>query len=277
MLVSAVFYSNAETVKRRPHQARHPRTTERKLSPLKILTPKKVRGFIRKALVDSHDIWSKVFTLQTMKTLTAVVPFYLIGRKADPAVHRQFYDAVNHKNKNQPPKWLKTLLIDEVMAIPIILYGMSGWTSKDRVERRAAQLFVTGLGWAWSTKVIVKKLKADSNLRPWHEEFDRHEQAHGGNPSGHTTMAVYFVTYLGLHRGVKYAVPLSLYAGLIAGLSVVSNHHYLSQIVAGAGLGVILGFASYSVFEEKHLPKNLEIGLASDYKGRLGVQVAYNF
>lgn len=263
--------------KRRPHQARYPRTTERKPSTLQDFTPQKLRGFIHKVAVDSRDIWKNIFTLQTMKTLTAVIPFYLIGRKADPAVHRQFYDAENHRNKNQPPDWLKTLLVDEVTGLPIILYGLSGWMHKDPAERRASQLFVAGLGWAWGTKIIVKQLKAESNLRPWNENYEQHKLTHGGNPSGHTTLTVYFATYMGLYKGAKYAVPLGLYSFLVASLSVVSNHHYLSQVVAGAGLGALFGVASYSVLEEKHLPKDLEIGLVADHKGRLGMQVAYNF
>lgn len=268
----------AESKKRTYRQSRTKEVALQKpLRPMENITPEKMNGFLKKFFVDSYHIGQKVFTLESMKVLSAVVPFYLIGRKADPVVHRQFYDAENHKNKHQPPHWLKELLADEAMAIPFAIYGLTGWFHTDPVRRRAAQLFGTGLLWTWSTKILVKEIKTEAGLRPWHEEFSQHKRSHGGNPSGHTSMAMFMATYLGLMYGWKAGVPLGMYTAAVAGLSVAVNHHYISQVFAGAGLGAVIGVATYSVFQDWQLPENLEVALATDSRGNLGMKIAYNF
>ena len=246
--------------------------------PMEHITPQRVNHFFNKVVTDSYNIWKKIFTLHSMKVLTATMPFYLAGRKADAAVHRQLYDQATHTNKHQPPEWLKTLLYEETMAIPLLGYGILGILHKDAVTRRAAQVFGTGLIWAWASKIIVKEVfKTDANLRPWCEGFSKHEQTHGGNPSGHTSMAAYFATYMWLYQGAWIGVPATVYATAIAGMSVAVNHHYLSQVIAGAGLGALFGMAAYSVFSDWNLPEEVTVGLDLNNKGQLGLKVAYSF
>jgi hypothetical protein len=276
-LIILCILSGSELGAVRPNQARQPRTTKRVEPPMHNITPEKVNGLIRKFLVDSYCLGDKFFRLKSMKILAGVLPFYLIGRKVDPTVHRQFYDADNHRNIHQPPKWLRDILADEAMAIPFGIYGAVGWFNKDKNKRREAQIFTVGLFWTWSSKVLLKQIKADAGLRPWHEEHDRHKRSHGGSPSGHTSMASFMATYLWLAKGPKYGVPLSIYAGMIGGISIAANHHYVSQVVAGAGLGVMVGVAGYAVLQDLQVPENLEIGLATDRRGGLGVRVAYSF
>lgn len=252
--------------------------TKKKARPMENITPEKVNGLLRKFILDSYAITEKIFTMRSMKVLTGVIPFYLLARQANATVHRQFYDSATHKNINQPPKWLKTMLTDEAMAIPFLGYGLVGLWHTDPEKRRAAQLFSTGLLLAWSTKIIIKEVvKTESTLRPWNENFDAHERSHGGSPSGHTAMAVFMATYLALYKGPKYGIPLSIYAGFVGSMSVAVNHHYVSQIVAGAGLGALIGVAAYSVLEDFSLPENVDMGLATDSRGNLGVRFTYSF
>lgn len=244
----------------------------------KVVTPHNVNKFLRNMYVDSCDIWKKIVSLDSMKVLTVVTPFYLIGRKADDKVHSKFYDASTHTNKHQPSKFLKTFLYDEVMAAPIIFSYCVGLLSEDPVTRRFSSIFGTGLLWAWTSKVFVKKIfKTDANLRPGSAEFDQHQRTHGGNPSGHTTQATYLATMLWLYKGPKYGVPLSLYATAIAGMSVAINHHYFSQVIAGAGFGALFGIAAYSVFSDWKLPENLTISLDVNHQAQCGLKIAYNF
>ena len=70
---------------------------------------------------------------------------------------------------------------------------------------------------------------------------------------------------------------LTLYSCFVGSVSIALNCHYLSQIVAGAGLGIIVGAAAYAVLEKYHLPANFEIGITTNQRGTLGIQVAYNF
>ncbi|MCF7899960.1 phosphatase PAP2 family protein [Candidatus Babeliales bacterium] len=244
----------------------------------KVVTPQNVNNFLRNAYVDSYNIWKKIVSLDSMKVLTVVTPFYLIGRNSDAKVHSKFYDASTHTNKHQPSKFLKTFLYDEVMSAPIVFSYVVGLLSEDAVTRRFAQIFGTGLVWAWASKVFVKNVfKTDANLRPGSAEFSHHQRTHGGNPSGHTTQATYLATMLWLYKGPKYGVPLSLYATAIAGMSVAINHHYLSQVIAGAGCGALFGIAAYSVFSDWKLPENLTVSLDVNNQAQLGLKIAYNF
>jgi membrane-associated phospholipid phosphatase len=246
--------------------------------PMEHITAKRANHYFNKFFIDSANIWKKVFTLHSMKVLTAIMPFYLVGRKADSAVHRQLYDQTTHTNKHQPPEWLKMILYEEMMAIPMLGYGILGLLHTDAVERRAAQVFGTGLLWAWASKVIVKEvIKTDANLRPWCQGFSQHEQTHGGNPSGHTTMAAYLATYLWLHKGISWGLPATIYTVGVAGVSVAINHHYLSQVIAGAGFGALFGIAAYSVFSDWNLPENLTVGFDVNNRAQLGLKIAYNF
>ena len=246
--------------------------------PMENITAKRVNRFFNKVFIDSVDIWKKVFTLDSMKVLTVAMPFYLVGRKTDESIHRQLYNQTTHTNKHQPPEWLETLLYGEVMAIPLLGYGILGLLHTDAVERRAAQIFSTGLLWAWASKIVVKEVfRTDANLRPWCQGFSQHEQTHGGNPSGHTTMAAYLATYMWLHKGPGLGALASVYAVAIAGMSVAINHHYFSQVIAGAGFGALFGMASYSVFSDWNLPENLTVSFDLNNQAQLALKIAYDF
>lgn len=242
------------------------------------ITPKKMKNYFSKMVMDSFSIGKKIATLDSMKVLTATIPFYLIGRKVEDKIHKQFYNVATHTNRHQPSKALKVFLKDEVMALPFLGYSFLGWLHHDPIKRRAAQIFGSGLLIAWGSKIVVKEvIKTDGNLRPWCEGYSQHKRVHGGNPSGHTTLAAYMATYLGLYKGMKAGVPLGMYAGFIGGMSIAVNHHYLSQIIAGAGFGIAIGAASYSVFSDLKLPENLTVSFDMNQEAQLGLKIAYNF
>lgn len=66
---------------------------------------------------------------------------------------------------------------------------------------------------------------------------------HYSFPSGHTSNAFALATTLALHYGWKAAVPAYLGAALIAYSRIVNDKHYLSDVVAGAALGIIVARA----------------------------------
>lgn len=60
-------------------------------------------------------------------------------------------------------------------------------------------------------------------------------------PSGHTSMSFAFATVLGYHMGLKVAIPAGAVATFIGASRIEHNAHYLSDVVAGATLGYIVG------------------------------------
>jgi membrane-associated phospholipid phosphatase len=60
-------------------------------------------------------------------------------------------------------------------------------------------------------------------------------------PSGHTSTSFMFATVLGYHMGLKVAIPAAAVATFIGVSRIEHNAHYLSDVVAGATLGFIVG------------------------------------
>ena len=251
-----------------------------KESPLKTITPHKVSNLSKKLCVDFKDIFIDLPTISTLKTITAFLPFYLIGRKIDNRVHATFYDAVNHRNVNQPPKFTKIVLNDLFFPLPFIVLGSMGLIHKDAYERRTGQIFAMGVLATWLTKSFIKTLKVDAGLRPLNENFNPSPRVHGGNPSGHTALAAFMAMYYGLYKGKNYGVPLAFYTGLVGSMAITTNRHYLSQLVAGAGLGVMFGIAAHKVrlaLDDELYENRISFGMTSDSCGSPAFGLAYNF
>jgi len=60
-------------------------------------------------------------------------------------------------------------------------------------------------------------------------------------PSGHTSNAFTLATVAHLHYGWKVGVPAYLLAGLVGASRIQQDKHYLSDVVAGAVLGYVVG------------------------------------
>jgi membrane-associated phospholipid phosphatase len=60
-------------------------------------------------------------------------------------------------------------------------------------------------------------------------------------PSGHTSNAFAMATVAEFHFGPKVGIPAYLAAGFIGASRIQSNKHHLSDVVAGAALGYIVG------------------------------------
>ncbi len=128
-------------------------------------------------------------------------------------------------------------------------------------------MLLLGIPFVIFGKDIIKKLDADFCLRPWHQDFcQTHKQAMGGFPSGHMAQATYIATLYGMRFGPKLAIPLAFFA---AGLGIVflnCNRHYLSQLVAGVGLGALYGIAANKVIDSK-LAENVTLNVCFDRHG----------
>ncbi|MFN3455622.1 MAG: phosphatase PAP2 family protein [Pseudobdellovibrio sp.] len=70
-------------------------------------------------------------------------------------------------------------------------------------------------------------------------------------PSGHTSSAFATATALSYAYGWKAGVPAFLLATSIGMARVVDNAHWLSDVTAGAALGIFWGHASYEALTKK--------------------------
>ncbi len=237
-----------------------------------------IHNYLSCFLVDTVVVWKNIFTLSSMKVATAAIPLYISVRPANKIIHSKFYDPLTHKNVKQPPKFFKEIAVaDGIVAIPFVAFNLYGFLSKGPLEFRRVQVFNAGLVATWATKTVIKSFTHDDCYRPWHQDFSCTEQAANGFPSGHAAMIAYLATYWALEKGYKWGLPLGTYALYAMAINVVANNHYISQVFAGATIGVLFGVAAHHTFEQTVIRENLAIGFCSDSKGKPGFRLAYDF
>ncbi len=235
--------------------------------------------YLRCFVVDTVDIWKNLFTQSSMHVMSAFIPLYLSNRQANNIIHKQFYNPLDHENVKQPPKFLSEIAIaDGIVAVPFLALNAYGWWfSKDPLEFRRVQVFNAGLLSTLAAKLVLKELKHNDSYRPWNQEFSSEEQANNGWPSGHSAMIAYLATYWGLEKGYRWGVPLGIFTVYAMAINVVTNHHYISQVFVGAGLGVLFGVSAHKTFQYIADNENFFVGLGADVHGNPALRLAYDF
>jgi membrane-associated phospholipid phosphatase len=87
-------------------------------------------------------------------------------------------------------------------------------------------------------------------------------------PSGHASAAFATATVLQAHLGWKIGIPAYALAAYVGSARVTSNHHYTSDVVFGAGLGIAAGRATTFTVRQQRIAIAPTIG-----PGRVGVGV----
>ena len=109
---------------------------------------------------------------------------------------------------------------------------ISGYFSQD--TRHRSMMFTLAQGYAVATTVTAAVKVTARRLRP-----------NGENrvsfPSGHTSTVFTWATVLDHYYGRKVAIPAYLVATFVGISRMESSHHFLSDVVAGAALGYIVG------------------------------------
>ena len=215
-----------------------------------------------------------LFSANSAKVFTAFTPFYITMRMADHPVHEYFYDAHNHKNIRQLPDTV-CKVVNKMGDVGIISLTSLAFFASDERLRLTARIFGIGAASALLAKDLIKIGKCEAAVRPWNEKFKK-KRTYGGFPSGHMIEASYMATVWGLQYGWKAAVPLLLFAGLSFGVLVNCNRHYVSQIVAGAGVGVAYGLAANTLINTK-IAETITFDFKIDERALPTISLAYNF
>jgi hypothetical protein len=230
---------------------------------------------IGSAMQDVIDLHLNIISKETFIVIAATMSPYLISRQIDDHIQCHFFSHTNHKNINQCPHWCKSLVRFGI-GVPIVAFGSQLFLSRDPEWREAAWMLLLGIPFVIFGKDVIKTFDADFCLRPWHEDFCQdHKRGGGGFPSGHMAQASYIATLYGMRFGPKLAVPLTFFAAALGIIFVNCNRHYLSQLIAGAGLGAIYGIAANKVIDRK-LSESWNVGLCIDRHGA-GIKARYEF
>ncbi|MGE0207063.1 MAG: phosphatase PAP2 family protein [Candidatus Babeliales bacterium] len=233
-------------------------------------------GFIVGDIVqDALKLNWYLFSVTSAKVITGFIPPYLLTRQFDERIQCHFYDEACHKNVNQFPKACHTIAKNGV-GIPMVLLSSLVVFAPDEDLRQTARMFIIGLPFVHSGKDIIKKMRSKCCLRPWNENFSCTKRSSGGFPSGHMANVTYAATLFGIRHGLEWAIPLSCLAAFVFADFVNCNRHYVSQLIAGAGLGVLYALAADQVIKRK-FSEHCSCSVGRDEQGHSTIKVAYKF
>jgi hypothetical protein len=226
-----------------------------------------IGNIITSSAKDIFVLHKNLFTWNTFKVICTAFPFFIAARMIDEKLQRCFYDSNNKKNINQMPDWCHTVAKTSI-AVPLVFLGSDLFFSKSKEKQWTAQIMLLGMPFVIWTKKLVKQMKFDVCLRPWHEKLTcGKKRSFGGFPSGHMAQALYMAVLYGTRYGPRYAVPLSGLAAFIGVTFLTCNRHYLSQLIAGGAFGTIYALAANKLVEKK-LTDQVKLGLQVDHEGR---------
>lgn len=187
-------------------------------------------------------LWPDTYTILLLSS-----PLYMAGRAIDKQVHAYFYDRDTHRNIHTiAPVFHYS--VEPLMGIALGSLALLEFIPVlDAHTRRVSELFIAA--WLFLTlyKDALKLIPLKGSLRPKNQCFSACRDYYGGFPSGHMFEAVLMAYLFGAELGPDFAVPLSALATLVAVQSVAINRHTVSQVVAGAALGVVFGVAAQKV------------------------------
>jgi hypothetical protein len=220
------------------------------------------------------DFTIDIFTKDTLKIMAALAPPYIIGRVVDKKVHRCFYCPRHHYNVKQLPRWCYHCANHGLTVELIALSALSFYPCNKKLQT-TAQVFAISLPLTWVGKKVLKLFKTNACLRPRNQYFDPSKKAYGGCPSGHMMEAAYAATLFGLSMGLSWGIPLGIFAGGIFVNFASANRHFTSQLIAGAGLGIIYGVSALRV-TQSFMDSRFSCDIVHDL-GSCGVRVAMDF
>lgn len=237
--------------------------------------PGKMSFFLGNAVMDALWLHRYIFSSTSACIATGFLPFYLTARTIDEDVQSRFYDSLRHKNVEQLPSTCHKIAKSGI-AIPMIGLSSLMFFAHDEDLRTTARVYAIGLPFVHSGKDAIKAIKTKACLRPWHESFSCEKRSSGGFPSGHMANVAYTATLFGMRHGLKFGVPLGLFSAFVLVDFVNCNRHYISQLIAGAGLGMVYAFAANKVVE-RHITPNFTCCLRTCNNGAPGISLAYKF
>lgn len=241
---------------------------------------KALRGF-GSLVQDALLINKKLFSWSSYKILTITFPAYFAASLADKPMHSYFYDRDHHKNRCQFGAFFHGFA-QYGIAFPVFFAGAAAVSARNDDLLYTSRIYLIGLPFVMAAGDLIKACmpETECSFRPWHEHFSRTCRSHGGFPSGHMALATYTAALYGMRFGPPYVIAFGSYAVLVAAGFVNCNRHYASQIVAGAGLGLLYAFAANKVIDEKLAclrAKNIDIGFDSTSAGKPAINISYRF
>ncbi|MCL4361306.1 phosphatase PAP2 family protein [Candidatus Dependentiae bacterium] len=212
-----------------------------------------------------------IFSIQSLEAILPFVPIYLVTRMQDEKIANKFYCDVHHKNICNFPQWLD-LACDYSVLVPVSIIVYDAFYAQDIDLKRTSLMTIYSFPFLWAYKNLLKKiLFFNCALRPRNEFFCNSKRFCGGFPSGHMIEISFMATLFGIRFGPNWAIPLTVYGIFIFSEFIASNRHYLSQLIAGIGLGFVFALSANKVIDNR-LSENFCVDVSMN-----SLKIAYNF
>jgi len=130
-------------------------------------------------------------------------------------------------------KWGNSFLQIFPNAIYSIGFGLHYWMTDDQDSRRRSLNMAKSTIYAGLFTDILKPIVRETRPNGGKESF----------PSGHTTTAFAFASYIGMEHEWYYAAPAYMVASFVGFCRMHDNYHYLHDVLAGATIGMSYGIA----------------------------------
>jgi len=225
---------------------------------------------------DALELNYNLLSLDSVKIITGITAPYLLLRMADDRMQSTFYDPATHTNICQLPQSCHKVAKYGV-GIPMVALSSLALFAHDPDLRLTGRMLAIGLPFVQSGKDIIKKLRFNCCLRPWHQDFSNKERSSGGFPSGHMANAVYMTTLFGMRHGFWWGMPLGMLSTFVFADFFNCNRHYPSQLVAGVGLGMLFAFAADKVISKRLQSMKDCFSICSDSNGMPAATFSYRF
>ena len=144
-------------------------------------------------------------------------------------------------------------------AIPAAAYGSTYYMDDKEGRQQFYYSFATNLAATQVLKSVIDKERPNG----------RDEDSF---PSGHTSVAFQGASFIHKRYGLEYSIPAYIGAGFVAYSRVEADEHDVTDVLAGAALGIASSmYLTKSYYDDQlHIATNL----SPDY---YGVSVHYNF
>jgi membrane-associated phospholipid phosphatase len=99
-------------------------------------------------------------------------------------------------------------------------------------------------------------------------------------PSGHTAQAFATATFMAKEYGDKsvwYSIGAYGMATTVGAMRILNNRHWVSDVLAGAGIGILSTNLAYLTHQYKWKNKNSNVTLLPAYTNGPGLYFCYNF
>lgn len=156
-------------------------------------------------------------------------------------VSNGFLQSLNHSVKDQMTDLRKNRFFhadDYIQYLPVISYAGLGLIEEESKHSFKERLIITATSYlAMGIMVNGTKLAIDEK-RP-------DSSAENSFPSGHTATAFMGAELVRIEYGLGYGISAYLIASSVAALRLYNNRHWLNDVLAGAGIGILSARIGY--------------------------------